>query len=504
MSDVENNPRGRLIIVSNRLPIRVLPQADGSWRAKSGTGGLVTALAPILRDRGGVWIGWPGIAEEDAPEDLREGLKRTSTELGYRIDPVLLTRQEEREFYAGFSNEIIWPIFHDLQTLCNFDPRYWDAYQNVNRKFAEAIAEEWGTGDYVWIHDYHLMTVARELRRLEIPGKIGFFLHIPFPPLDIFLKIPWRLELLQALLDYDLVGFQTERDRRNYVQCVRALVPGVLYKGRGRVVAARLGGREIRTGSFPISIDAAGFAEAADTREVAEAAWYIHENLPKRKIILGIDRLDYTKGIPYRLDAYRDALIRYPELHGKISLVQVVVPSRTGVPEYQELQSEIEQLVGAINGQFTRSGWVPIHYIFRTLDRTELLGYYRACEIALITPLKDGMNLIAKEYCASQTHNDGVLILSEFAGAASQLQTGAILVNPYHIRQVANAIYTAFKMEEYERKSRMRRLRQAVRRQDVFWWVDSVLKAAISKDLEDFPVLEEYMPRVRAASFLKE
>lgn len=503
MTETEHS-RERLIIVSNRLPLRVTRESDGSWHAKSGTGGLVTALAPILRDRGGVWIGWPGITEEEAPADLTEGLQTTSGELGYRIHPVLLTRDEKRDFYEGFSNEIIWPIFHDLQTLCNFNPRYWEAYQAVNRKFAEAIAQEWTPGDYVWIHDYHLMTVALELRRLGVAGRLGFFLHIPFPPLDIFLKVPWRLEILRALLEFDLVGFQTERDRRNYVQCVRALVPGVLYKGRGRVVAARLAGREIRTGSFPISIDAGGFAELADTREVAEAAWYIHENLPERKIILGVDRLDYTKGIPYRLDAYRDALIRYPDLRGKVSLMQVVVPSRTGVPEYQDLQSEIEQLVGAINGQFTRSGWVPIHYIFRTLDRTELLGYYRACEIALITPLKDGMNLIAKEYCASQTHNDGVLILSEFAGAAPQLQNGALLVNPYHIRDVADAIHTAFEMEEPERKSRMRRLRQAVRRQDVFWWVDSFLKAAISKDLHDFPVLEDYTHRLHNSDFGEE
>lgn len=489
--------RERLIIVSNRLPIRVTREPDGSWNAVSGTGGLVTALAPILRDRGGVWIGWPGTVSEEAPEDLQEGLRKTSKELGYRIDPVLLSRQEKRDFYEGFSNEIVWPIFHDLQTLCNFNPRYWDSYQAVNRKFADAIAQEWTAGDYVWVHDYHLMTVARELRRLNVPGRFGFFLHIPFPPLDIFLKIPWRLELLRALLEYDLVGFQTERDRRNFVQCVRALIPGVLYKGRGRVVAARYAGREIRTGSFPISIDADGFASLSDTREVAEAAWYIHENLPERKIILGVDRLDYTKGIPYRLDAYRDALSRYPDLQGKVSLVQVVVPSRTGVAEYRDLQSEIEQLVGAINGQFTRSGWVPIHYIFRTLNKIELLGYYRACEIALITPLKDGMNLIAKEYCASKTHNDGVLILSEFAGATPQLQSGALLVNPYHIQDVADAIYTAFNMERSERKARMRRLRQAIRRQDVFWWVDSFLRAAISKDLHDFPVLDEYIPSPR-------
>ncbi len=492
MSQAENS-RKRLIIVSNRLPVRVTRDASGTWQAKTGSGGLVTALTPILRDRAGVWIGWPGVAEEDAPSDLRETLEKAREELGYRIEPVSLTRREEKDFYEGFSNEIVWPIFHDLQSLCNFNPRYWAAYQTANRKFAEAIAKEWTPGDYVWVHDYHLMSVGQELRRLEVSASVGFFLHIPFPPLDIFLKIPWRLELLRALLDYDLIGFQTERDRRNFVQCVRALIPGVMFKGRGRVVSARLGDREIRTGSFPISIDAADFAAAADTREVADAAWYIHENLPKRQIVLGVDRLDYTKGIPYRLEAFREALIRHPELRGKISLVQVVVPSRTGVSEYQDLRSEIERLVSAINGRFTRSGWVPVHYIFRSLSRTELLGYYRACEIALITPLKDGMNLIAKEYCACQTRNDGVLILSEFAGSAPQLRKGAILVNPYHILQVADTIHTAFNMGKHERRSRMRRLRKAIRHRDVFWWVDSFLKAAISKDLDDFPVLDGYL-----------
>ena len=489
MSEAEQE-LGRLVVVSNRLPV-VLKKEGESWRVNPGAGGLVTALAPVLSNRGGLWIGWPGTSDPGAVTYLQDnpGVK----EVGYTLCPVPLSPEEEELYYRGFANSLIWPLFHDLLLRASFNPAFWRTYQTVNERFAQTIARHTRPEDYIWVQDFHLMLVARDMKQQGLQRRTGFFLHIPFPPLDIFLKLPWRSEVLNALLAFDLVGFQTARDRRNFVQCVRAMVPGSKYSGARTVAACTTPERELRVGTFPIGIDAHRFMEEARSREVADRAWFIHEALPDRKLILGIDRLDYTKGIPSRILAVGNALERYPELRGKVTFIQVVVPSRVEVPEYQQLRRDIERLVGQVNGQFTMSGWTPIHYIYRPLPREELLSYYRTAEIALITPLKDGMNLIAKEYCACSVE-DGVLILSEFAGAAAQLQSGALLVNPHDIEGTADAIARAYHMDHDERRARMRRLRSRVARQDVFHWVDSFLKAAISRDLSAFPPGEYYLP----------
>ena len=489
-----NSQEKRLVIVSNRLPVVLHKEKGGRWKAMSGSGGLVTALAPVVRHRGGLWIGWPGTTEASGKE-LDRVLARFTHDAGFTLKPVAITAEEKRKYYCGFANEISWPLFHDFPSRCNFDPSYWSTFQDVNRKFALVIKEHLLSGDYIWVHDYHLINVAKELRQLGVKGNLSFFLHIPFPSLDVFLRLPWRFELLRCLLDYDLVGFQTLRDRRNFIQCVRALMRDIQVQGKGQVFVLRFGDREVRVGVFPISIDFNEYVNLASTKDVADRAWYMHEKLSGVQIILGIDRLDYTKGIIERLNAYRNALLRYPELQERVILVQVVVPSRREVPEYRDLKIQIERLVGDINGQFTRAGWVPIHYLFRSLGRPDLVAYYRTAEIALITPFKDGMNLIAKEYCAASLEENCVLILSEFAGAAAQLQKGALLVNPHDIEGVANAIYEAFKMPQAERQRRMKKLRASIRKQDIYWWVNSILQAAIEKRLDNFPVIEEYLPQ---------
>jgi trehalose 6-phosphate synthase len=480
---------GRLVVVSNRLPIVVTREQD-RWHVEPGSGGLVTALAPVLRNRGGIWIGWPGTSKT---QGLAEAVEKATRDVGYSLVPVIFEKADIKGHYRGFSNEIIWPLFHDLQSECNFDPAYWESYRRVNQKFARAIAANTTPGDFVWVHDYHLMLVAEELRSTGRGGRLGFFLHIPFPSPDLFAKLPWRREVLKALLRYDVIGFQTMRDRRNFVECARTLVKDIDSCGRGQVCELNAAGETIRVGAFPISIDYGAFAETARSHEVAECAWHIHEKLPGRQIILGVDRMDYTKGITNRLEAFRYALKRYPELRNKVTLVQVVVPSRRGIPEYEALKTRIERLVGEINGQLTQSGWVPIHYIYRSLDQYELLAYYRTAEIALVTPLKDGMNLVAKEYCASSLEENGVLILSEFAGAAYELRRGALMVNPYDVVGVAETIYQAWKMTPAERHARMHRLRQSIKRHDIFWWVDSFLKASIAKSLDSFPVVDDYV-----------
>jgi len=382
----------RLIIVSNRLPISISrkgsisPAEAAEHVVKPSSGGLVTAMTPILKNRGGMWIGWPGTLETiDFDKLLAEGSKH----FGYDLKPVSLTAEERDKFYYGFSNEVIWPLFHDLQTFCRFLPEYWETYKVVNRNFARTVVKQAQPDDYIWVHDYHLMNVALELRNMSVTSSLGFFLHTPFPPLDIFLKLPWRFSVLEALLNYDLIGFQTLRDRRNFVQCLRALMKDVEVVGKGQVIKTHLKGREIRIGVFPISIDFNEFAEMAASKPVSERAWFIHENLPKRQLILGVDRLDYTKGIPDKLEAFQKLLTLYPDLRQKLSLIQVVVPSREDIPKYFDLRTQIERMVSEINGRFACSGWLPVHYIFRNLEREELLAYYRTAEIALITPLKD-------------------------------------------------------------------------------------------------------------------
>jgi trehalose 6-phosphate synthase/phosphatase len=487
----------RLAVVSNRLPI-VLKQSSGTWEVTPGAGGLVTAMGPVLRDRGGLWIGWLGIPSEQVAGDERSIAKlldkRGASKAGYSLKPVSLTGEEIESFYKGFSNEIIWPLFHDFPSICNFEPAYWEAYRKVNRKFAQAIVEFTEEDDYVWIHDYHLILVAAELKRLGVTRQLGFYQHIPFPSLDIFLKLPWRFKILDAMKEYDLIGFQTMRDRRNFIQCVRAMTGGSL-KGRGHVSSLISGSREMRVGAFPISIDYEEFSRLAASRKVSDRVWSIRSNMQNVKIMLGVDRLDYSKGIPQRLRAMADALERYPDLQGQLVLVQVVVPSRRSVETYESLKQEIERLVGEINGRFTKNGWNPIQYIFRSLDRSNLVSYYRTSDIALVTPLKDGMNLVAKEYCACNIEEEsGVLILSEFAGAAGQLQKGALLVNPYDITGMADAIYQAFLMEPEERRRRMRILRRSIQKSTIFHWVNSFLKAGIEKDLNYFPRQEDFVP----------
>lgn len=496
----------RLIVVSNRLPL-VLSQDDaGHWQGKSGSGGLVSALLPVLRHRGGIWVGWPGTTTDNGTE-LGSILDDMTRNEGYTFQPVSLTAEEETGFYLGFANEIIWPLFHDLPDKCNFKPDYWHISCQVSRKFATAVAEINQPGDFIWVHDYHLMRLATDLRAQGVKSRIGFFLHIPFPPLDLFLKLPWRFDILRDLLEFDLIGFQTLRDRRNFLHCVRTLFQDVSTHGSGPVLRlgvadpalARNGQgqprREIRVGSFPISIDYKAFASHAARREVKTIAERLTEGLHGCQMILGVDRLDYSKGLPNRLEAFRVALRRYPdELCGQIILSQHVVPSRADIPEYQYLLSRIERLVSEINGEFTQPGWVPIHYFYHNLPRDELIAYYRAAHMVLVTSLKDGMNLVAKEYCAAQVDENGVLILSEFAGAVAQLQNGALLINPHDLEGTADQIYAAFTMKPSERRNRMRKLRRKIRENDIFHWVDSFLSAAIDKDLSHFPVMEDYIP----------
>ncbi|HEX9670401.1 MAG TPA: trehalose-6-phosphate synthase [Thermoanaerobaculia bacterium] len=484
----------RLLVVSNRLPV-VLEKAETGWSLKPGSGGLVNALAPVLSHRGGVWIGWPGLALEKGGEWeqlMAEGFR----ERGYELEPILLSEREVKLFYEGFANAVIWPLFHDLTGSCDFDPAYWYAYLEVNRKFADAVVEHGLPDDFIWVQDYQLIHVAEFLRPQAASRRIGFFLHIPFPPLDIFLKLPWRGQVLAALLAYDLLGFQTPRDKRNFLHCLKHLLPEVRTVHGGAADKVRVGERTVRVGAFPIGIDYASFEEMALSDEVERRMEDLRRRIGPYDLVVGVDRLDYTKGLPERLLAFRNALERYPDLREKARLMQFVVPSREGVAEYQALKAKIERLVGEINGEYSTAGWVPVHYYYRHLPRRDLVALYRLARVGFVTSLKDGMNLVAKEFCACQVDGHGALVLSEFAGAAAQLQVGALLVNPHDIEGMADALHYALHMPADERLRRMRAMQEILRQQDIFWWVDVYLKTALGEAPDDFRTPKEYFPQL--------
>jgi len=471
----------RLIVVSNRLPL-ALERSEAGMEARASSGGLVAALGAVLRQRSALWLGWDGA---DAADHTEPAISAFARRLGYELQRIPLTAEERTRFYAGFSNEIIWPLFHDLQSRCNFDPSYWQSYLEVNLKFARATAEQLHGRELVWVHDYHLMDVARCLRAAGVKNRIAYFHHIPFPPPDIFAKLPWRRELLHSLLDYDLVGLQTPHDVRNLVACARRFLGRVTVRREQGTLLLRTSDSFLRVESFPVGVHYRELSSQAASRPLTARAEHVRLDIGTEHVLLGVDRLDYTKGIPQRLQAFDTLLQRSPELHGRVTLVQLAVPSREDIPQYRELRLELERLVSAINGRHGRPGWTPVQYLYRQVPLEELLAYYRAADVCLVTPLRDGMNLVAKEYCAAKVDGNGVLVLSEFAGATAQLANGALLVNPYDVEGTAAAIARACHMPGDERRTRMQHLRRVVRRFDVFDWADSFLRLAARERPED-------------------
>jgi alpha,alpha-trehalose-phosphate synthase [UDP-forming] len=463
---------GRLIVVSNRLPITI-EQVDGKFRLQPSSGGVVSALVPVLRESKGCWVGWTGTDYSDA---LGEVVSDWSATQPYSFAPVYLTSEEKECFYHGCSNEVIWPLFHGLPSRCTFESAYWRGYCKATAKFADAVEDISQAGDFVWVHDYHLMMLAGSLRTRGFRERLAYFHHIPFPSADVFETLPWRVELLRALMQFDVLGFQTAHYLANFIECLRRCLGDVQVS---RVIDGYLvqaAGRSVIVENHAISIDYRTFAADAAAPTVAAAAAAIRTRLSGTKVILGLDRLDYTKGIVERLNAFRTFLECHPEMRNRVTFVQIVVPSREDIPEYKRLKLRIETLVSKINGEYGTPGWVPVQYLYRSVPRAELLALYRAAHVALITPLKDGMNLVAKEFCAARGDYAGVLVLSEFAGAADELSNGALIVNPHDCEGVAAMLYLALHMDEKDQRARMLLMRSQIRRHDVFRWSQSFLK----------------------------
>jgi alpha,alpha-trehalose-phosphate synthase [UDP-forming] len=455
------------LVVSNRLPYGLTPDGD-RVRLQRGVGGLVTALDPILHLTGGTWIGWSG-TYEPLPEKIPVEGERANE---YCLRPVSLTREEIERYYLGYSNRCLWPLFHYFQEHCEFNVDHWETYEEVNRRFAAAVLEEYRDGDLIWIHDYHLLLVP-ELVRRELPrARIGFFLHIPFPAGEIYLVEPHAKQLVNGLLGSDLIGFQLDASAYNFMDCIATLTDHRYSRGK---MTVNVDDRLLRVRSFPISIDFHEFADVAELESTGERAQQIRDYYRAEIIALGVDRLDYTKGIPDRLRAVEVMLDRHPELQGRFTFIQLSAPSRTKLEAYREMREEVERMVGRINGRFGGKGCIPIDYRYDAHTREELVAFYRASDLCLVTPLRDGMNLVAKEYVASQPEPDGVLVLSRFAGAAHEL-TPAVQTNPYDAEGMAEHIYQAIVMPPEEKRERMRMMRELVRRNDIYWWLERFLR----------------------------
>ena len=451
----------RIVVVSNRV-------ADPR---KAAAGGLAVALGETLNKTGGMWFGWSGTIVEDGRPG--EGELHTQQAGSVTLATVDLCREDHDSYYAGYSNGVLWPVFHFRLDLADFDAGYIGGYRRVNQLFARSLVPLLRDDDIIWIHDYHLIPLAAELRAMGCKQKIGFFLHIPLPPPMLLAAIPQHEWLMRAMFSYDVVGLQSESDATAFSQYVQAEL-GAEVLGD---FCYRAFGRTVRCQAFPIGIDVEQFAALTHAKEARETFATMREQHGHRRLLMGVDRLDYSKGIPQRTRAFRELLRMYPENCGKATLIQIASPTRESVDAYSDIREELEGLCGAINGDFGELDWMPIRYIHRTVARKRVPGLCRAAAVGLVTPLRDGMNLVAKEYVAAQDPADpGVLVLSRFAGAAEQLKE-ALMINPYDTQGTAEVMQRALHMSLDERRQRHQKLLRRVREQDVHWWRRAFLDA---------------------------
>jgi trehalose 6-phosphate synthase/phosphatase len=455
---------GKLVVVANRSPYRAT-SARGRRRLVRAAGGLVTALDPVLRNQGGLWVSAQDTDHPmvvDAPEDI-----------GYALQQVALPRAVQQGFYGSFSNAVLWPLLHSFPATIRIGEAPWDAYVAANQAFADCAIRHGGARDRYWIQDYHLMLMPRMLRQRRPRSRISWFCHIPWPSQDLFRILPWRYELLEGLLAADVLTFHTGSYARNFLRCVEFLTD---YPVDHSAMTVQTDRGLVRIKCEPIGVPVGEIQTLAGDPMVLGFVEKLKESIGHRRIILGVDRLDYTKGIEERILAYERFLRQNRATRNQFVLVQVMVPSRTDVEAYRTLKDEIDRMVGDINGRFGATGRVPIHYLFQGLSQHQLLAHYRAADVALVTPLRDGMNLVAQEYAAAHIDGDGVLILSEFAGSAEYL-TSALLVNPYDIVTLSDTIREAVEMPEKERRRRMQSIRAEVHKLDVHLWAEHCLRA---------------------------
>lgn len=465
LSNSANDGNGRLIIVSNRLPVSVERTEEGLVYQPS-VGGLATSLSNLLEDSEMLWLGWPGITPANEQE---ENELKTTLASKYGCVPLSLPPDEFDKFYTGFSNGCVWPLFHYFTQYAHYDWDEWLAYHRVNERFAGKLAEIVQPDDRIWIHDYHLLLLPAMVRDILESATIGFFLHIPFPSYELFRTLPWREQILHGMLGADLIGFHSFSYARHFNSALLRILG--LENDLGRVM---VGERSVKVDTFPLGIDVDRFGNAHELEAVQEELEDLEAQRGDRKIVLSVDRLDFTKGILERLEAFSRFLDEYPEWQGKVSLVSICVPSRTSVPEYQTLKRQVDELIGRINGRFSEPGWTPIWYLYRKLPFEGLVPFYLLADVALVTPLRDGMNLVAKEYLASRSDGTGVLILSETAGSAEELGE-ALIVNPHDGPSIVEKLRMALSMPLEEQKRRNKPMLARLRRYTTELWAQDFL-----------------------------
>ena len=456
-----NDARREVVVIANRLPLRYsTSDVGGEWTPSPG--GLVSALTAVLSESNGLWIGWPGATEYDT-EPTYDGI---------RLQPVDISAEEHEEYYLGFSNATLWPLYHDAIRYPEFHRSWWHAYQAVNERFAKIAADSVAPGGMVWVHDYQLQLVPRMLRRLRPDVRIGFFLHIPFPAAELFMQMPWRKEILEGLLGADLIGFQVHTAAVNFSRIARRLT-----SAKGNSAMLEYDDREIRVGAFPISVDSVQISAKVDDPAIRDRARAIRSELGDPELVmLGVDRLDYTKGIRQRIRALSELYSEGFLVPGRDVMVQIAVPSRESDAHYDVARRNIEQSVGETNGDLGLVGKPVIHYIHQNLPFDELVALYLEADVMLVTPFRDGMNLVAKEYVMARSDMTGRLVLSEFAGAAMEL-TGAFMVNPHDLDGLKDVIRAAVSAPENTARARMARMRRSVLGRSVYDWADSFLGA---------------------------
>jgi trehalose 6-phosphate synthase/phosphatase len=462
----------RIIVASNRVPYNIVKSKSGIKYKKS-VGGLVTAVDPILSRNGGLWIGWNGSKGHDRDFEKRIEVGREKGKVGYALKFISLSSTEIKNYYHGFSNRSLWPLFHGFICQSHFDKDYWRFYRKINNRFANNILEEVTGGELIWIHDYQLFLTPEALReQSDRDLKILFFLHIPFPNYESFRVLPWDDQILRGLLGSDLIGFQTQRCAFNFLECCKKILKlDVDFKSK----KIFYGDRKVEAGGFPISIDFNHFDNMAGSKKTDRYLKRIKSFGGEARVVMSVERLDYTKGIKERLSAINRFFEKYPEYRKKVVFLQISVPSRTKIKEYIELKKEIDELVGNINGRFADELWSPVHYLYKALPQEKLAALYRISDVCMVTPLRDGMNLIGKEYASCKADGDGVLILSELAGSADELSDYSIMVNPYDIEEVADSLHRALCMDLNERKMMMSGLRNIVRKNDIYKWASKFL-----------------------------
>ncbi|HAA90572.1 MAG TPA: trehalose-6-phosphate synthase [Peptococcaceae bacterium] len=468
----EKGKNRRMILVSNRASY-VLKETFQGLKGERTVGGLVSALEPLMAECGGVWVAWGG----------RSGEKTKGVRIGvpigkprYTLREVVLSPEEIEGYYHAFANRVLWPLCHYFLERCTFRQEDWEIYKAVNEKFATFVLEEALPGDLIWVHDYHLSLVPQLIRH-QLPGaQIGFFWHIPFPDVEVFRVLPQARQVLEGLLGSNFIGFHVPSYCLNFLDAVESILGASVDREKG-VVDWK--GRRVFIKDLPVGVDYQAFSEIARRPDVQKSAQKLRALLGTEFVLLGVDRLDYTKGIKERLQGFELFLESNPQYQGRLTYVQIAVPTRSGIPEYQDLRHQVEEMVGRINGRFGKPGWTPVVYCYRALERSELVAYYLAADLLLVTPLRDGLNLVAKEYVASRLEDDGVLVLSAFAGVAEEL-TEALIVNPFDLQEVSNCIKTGLEMPRDEKARRMASLRSAVTSRDITWWLDTFIATWIS------------------------